>query len=148
MRGHLTALFLILLAAPVAAECAPTYRAAESRIERRVSAAAHVGFSTILIGCEADLRSLTDEEIVAVVRYEREVIAGEELPETVTLGDLDVLINAEGEEVFLFDTAGTLVDAEGTPILDDNGWLLPEFADYVVEALQDPELEARWRSYQ
>ncbi len=68
MRGHLTALFLILLAAPVAAECAPTYRAAESRIERRVSAAAHVGFSTILIGCEADLRSLTDEEMSLIQR--------------------------------------------------------------------------------
>ncbi len=81
--------------------------------------------------------SLTDEEIVAVVRYEREVLAGEELPETVTLGELDVLVNAEGEEVFLFDTAGTLVDSEGTPILE-NGWLLPEFAEYVGDLAPAP----------
>lgn len=82
--------------------------------------------------------ALTDEEIVAVVRYEREVLAGEELPETVTLGDLDVLISAEGTEVFTFDAAGALVDAEGNPVLDEAGWLLPEFVDYVGELAPVP----------
>lgn len=69
MRGSLIALVLVLLAGPATAECAPTFRAAESRVERRVSPAAHVGFSVILIGCEADLQSLTNEEMAVIQRH-------------------------------------------------------------------------------
>lgn len=63
---------------------------------------------------------LTDEELLAVVRHEREVLGGEEIPEDL-IGPDGELLHENGEP--WINEAGELVNAEGDPILEEDGFL-------------------------
>lgn len=65
-------------------------------------------------------RHLADEQLLAVVRHEREVLSGEEVPPEL-IGDEGELLHANGES--WIDDAGNLVDAEGNVLLDEAGFL-------------------------
>ena len=64
--------------------------------------------------------TLTDEELLAVIRHEREVISGEMVPAD-QIGPNGELLWANGEP-FIND-AGELVDPEGNRLLGEDGYL-------------------------
>jgi mono/diheme cytochrome c family protein len=66
---------------------------------------------------------LTPEELLAVVRYEREVLGGEEVPAD-QLGDADQRFWPDG--AVLLDDGGELVTPEGDPLFDEQGLLTVE----------------------
>jgi mono/diheme cytochrome c family protein len=68
---------------------------------------------------------LTDEELLAVVRHEREILSGEELtPEQE--GEGETRNSAGGDP--LLDDAGELVTPDGQPLLDESGRLTIQIA--------------------
>lgn len=66
--------------------------------------------------------TLTPEELLAVVRHERETLSGEEL-DPARIGPDGELLHEDGSTPYLND-AGELQDAEGEPLFDDEGALL------------------------
>jgi mono/diheme cytochrome c family protein len=79
--------------------------------------------------------TFSDEDIIAIVRYEREVLSGEEY-EPAQIGELDALLDEEGLEVFHFDDAGNLITEEGDPVFSETGYILPGMEAY-LESLTD-----------
>ena len=63
---------------------------------------------------------LPEEELLAVVRYEREVLSGEEVPVD-EIGDADQRFWPDGAPIL--DEAGQLVTPEGEALFDDEGRL-------------------------
>lgn len=62
---------------------------------------------------------MSDEDLLAVVRHERETLGGEEVPAE-QIGPDGELLHPDGEP-YLVD--GALVDAEGTPLFGSEGYL-------------------------
>jgi mono/diheme cytochrome c family protein len=68
---------------------------------------------------------LTDAELLAVARHERETLGGEK-PETTQLGPLGELLHANGKPYL--DAAGALVDPDGAELFDQQGRLVAPIA--------------------
>lgn len=81
--------------------------------------------------------SLTDEQVVAVVRYEREVLSGEEY-EASQLGPLEEILGMSGTPLLTFDDAGTLLDADGSPVFSASGFVLPGNEELLADVTEVP----------
>lgn len=68
---------------------------------------------------------LTDAELLAVTRHERETLSGEK-PETSQLGPLGELLHTNGKPYI--DAAGALVDPDGAELFDQEGRLVAPIA--------------------
>jgi mono/diheme cytochrome c family protein len=74
----------------------------------------------------AFLESLTPEELLAVVRHERETLSGEEVP-AAEVGPNETRLWPNGNPIFT--EGGTeLLDPDGNPLLDETGFLVTEIA--------------------